>query len=78
MVALVNWDEEPRRHSVELAAHGAAGAFAVYDVWDEERVADVQGRRPRGYTGFPVLRDTGAQSAAPVLAETSTASQGPG
>ena len=44
MAALVNWDDEARRDTVELAAHGAAGAFAAYDVWDEERLADVQGR----------------------------------
>ena len=44
MLALMNWDEEARRDTVDLAAHGAAGSFAAYDVWDEERLPDVQGR----------------------------------
>jgi hypothetical protein len=44
MLALVNWDDEPRRENVDLAAHGAAGPLAAYDVWREERASDVQGR----------------------------------
>ena len=44
MLALVNWDDEPRQESVDLAAHGAAGAFAAYDVWEESRAADVRDR----------------------------------
>ncbi|MFI5208685.1 MAG: hypothetical protein ACHQX4_11810, partial [Gemmatimonadales bacterium] len=44
MLALVNWDDEPRRESVDLAAHGAAGPFAAYDVWREERAGDVRDR----------------------------------
>jgi hypothetical protein len=44
MLALVNWDDEPRRETVDLAAHGAAGPFAAYDVWREERASDVRDR----------------------------------
>ncbi|MFI5280385.1 MAG: alpha-galactosidase [Gemmatimonadales bacterium] len=43
MLALVNWDDEPRRENVDLAAHGAGGPFAAYDVWREERASDVSG-----------------------------------
>ena len=42
-LALVNWDDEPRTVSHNLAALGVAGPrFAAYDVWAEQPMADVQ------------------------------------
>ena len=44
MLAACNWDDEPRRMTVDLAANGVAGPLLVYDVWREERARDVDGR----------------------------------
>jgi alpha-galactosidase len=64
MVAFLNWDDEPRRETIDLAAHGAAGAFATFDVWEETRLADVQGRialaaAPRSATVVGLCRPRG-------------------
>ena len=42
-LALVNWDDEPRRLRADLAGHGVRGPLAAYDVWAETRRPDVQG-----------------------------------
>ncbi len=42
-LALVNWDDEPHRQSVDLAAAGLRGPLAVYDVWAGERRPNVSG-----------------------------------
>jgi hypothetical protein len=42
-LVLVNWDDEPRIVSQNLAALGLTGArFAAYDVWAEKPMADVE------------------------------------
>jgi hypothetical protein len=42
-VVLVNWEDEPRAVSQNLAALGITGSrFAAYDVWGERPLADVQ------------------------------------
>ena len=44
MLAAFNWDDEPRRMALNLAAHGLAGPLLAYDVWEDARAADVSGR----------------------------------
>jgi len=44
MLAACNWDDEPRRMAIQLSAHGVAGPMLVYDVWQELRARDVDGR----------------------------------
>ncbi len=44
MLAAVNWDDEPRRMQLDLAAQGVDGPLVAYDVWQDARVADVDGR----------------------------------
>ena len=42
-LALVNWDDEPRTVSQNLAALGVSGPrFAAYDIWSDQPMADVQ------------------------------------
>jgi len=44
MLSVANWEDDPGRTSVNLAAHGIRGPLAVYDVWKETRLADAAGR----------------------------------
>jgi hypothetical protein len=44
MLGAVNWDDEPRRMARDLAALGLAGPLVAYDVWQDARVGDVDGR----------------------------------
>ena len=43
MLGLVNWSDDARRMSADLAGAGVVGAFAAYDVWAGTRGADVAG-----------------------------------
>jgi alpha-galactosidase len=43
-VLVVNWDDEDRRFTRSLPELGLAGPLAVYDVWADERGADVPAR----------------------------------
>jgi hypothetical protein len=43
-LGMVNWTGEPKRLSADLAAAGAAGLLAAYDVWEGTRAADVASR----------------------------------
>jgi hypothetical protein len=40
----VNWENEPRPMTVNLAAHGVRGPLAVHDIWRDTRLADASGR----------------------------------
>lgn len=44
MLSVANWVEEPRVTTVDLAAHGVRGPLAVFDVWNETRLPDANGR----------------------------------
>jgi hypothetical protein len=44
MLGAVNWDDEPRRMALDLAALGLDGPLVAYDVWQDARVGDVDGR----------------------------------
>ena len=65
MLAAVNWDEDPRRMAVDLAAHGVTGPLWVYDVWNDARLTDADGRwsglvAPRSATVLSLRRRTRA------------------
>ncbi len=44
MLAALNWGDDPRRVAVSLADHGVRGPQFVYDVWEDRRRPDVDGR----------------------------------
>jgi hypothetical protein len=65
MLAAVNWDDDPRRMAVDLAAHGVSGPLWVYDVWRDARLSDADGRwsgvvAPRSATVLSLRRRTKA------------------
>jgi hypothetical protein len=44
MLAACNWDDEERRMTLDIGAHGIAGPLLAYDVWRDARAGDVDGR----------------------------------
>ena len=44
MLGALNWDDEPRRMALDLVALGLDGPLVAYDVWQDARVGDVDGR----------------------------------